>query len=254
MIGAITKAIAQLGDPKMRNVFLKGVAGAVLVLIALYIGVSYAFSHMVLVEIPLIGWFFEYEWVTNLVDMTSGFVFGGVFLTITYFLFPPIMVAVTSIFLDEVCEAVEARHYPRLGRPRFIPTMENIGGALKFLCVVIIINILALPFYIMTIWIAGLGLVLYYLINGYLFGREYFELVAHRRLNPKVARNLRKSSPANVMLLGFAAAFGMTIPILNLFVPIIAAAAMVHVFMKIARNTPLEGEAGQLEKTDGDYT
>lgn len=251
MIGAISKAIGQLPDPKMRSVFIKGVIGAVIVLAVLYVVIAYLFSHVILAEVPLIGWLFEYEWVVAIIDVASGFFFGGVFLTITYFLFPPIMVAVMGIFLDQVCDAVESHHYPGLGEPRFIPTMESIIGALKFLGMVILINLLALPFYIMTLWVAGLGIFLYYAINGYLFGREYFELVSHRRVNPQVARNLRKSNGFNIFLLGCVAAFGMTIPILNLFVPIIAAAAMVHVFMKVARNTPLEGGRDSLpEKTE----
>jgi len=97
---------------------------------------------------------------------------------------------------------------------------------------------------------AGLGAVLYYLVNGYLFGREYFELVSHRRIAPPVAKNLRRSKRGTVMLLGCAAAFGMTIPFLNLVTPIIAAAAMVHVFMKIAQNTPMEGDSRAMEKTE----
>ena len=248
MIGAIAKALGQLGDPRMRSVFMKGILGAIAVFAVIFVLAYYLLGHVIWADVPVIGTLME--WMDWSFDVLSGLLLGGTVLMITYILFPPVMVAIMGIFLDEVCEAVEARHYPHLGEPRFIPTLENIGSALKFLGIVLLINILALPFYLATWWFAGLGFVLYYLINGYLFGREYFELVSHRRLNPKVARSLRKSNRGTVMLFGFAAAFGMTVPILNLFVPIIAAAAMVHVFMKISDRTDLAGADGLPEKTE----
>ncbi|RED51469.1 EI24 domain-containing protein [Aestuariispira insulae] len=248
MIGAIGKAIGQLGDPRMRSVFLKGILGAIAAFIVIFSVAYYLLGHVIWADVPVIGWLME--WMGVGFDVLSGFLLGGTVLAITYFLFPPVMVAIMGIFLEEVCEAVEQKHYRNLGETRFIPVTENIINALKFLGLVIVINLLALPFYLATWWIAGLGFVLYYLINGYLFGREYFELVAHRRLDPKTARGLRRSNRGSLMLFGFAAAFGMTVPILNLFVPIIAAAAMVHIFMKIGERSSLTGATGPMIKSE----
>jgi uncharacterized protein involved in cysteine biosynthesis len=58
--------------------------------------------------------FFEIGWVETTLD-----VFGGLAsLIIALILFPGIVSALASIFLEDVAEAVEARHYPGLGPSR----------------------------------------------------------------------------------------------------------------------------------------
>jgi CysZ protein len=49
----------------------------------------------------------------------------------------------------------------------------------------IALNLLALPIYAL---IPLLNVVLFLGLNGYLFGREYFELIALRRLDPEETR------------------------------------------------------------------
>jgi len=44
----------------------------------------------------------------------------------------------------------------------------------------------ALPLYI---FVPGVNLVLFYGLNGYLLGREYFAMVAMRRLDPRERRD-----------------------------------------------------------------
>ena len=172
------------------------------------------------------------SWMGEAFDYFGGAVLGAFILLVTYFLFPAVMTAIMGLFLDDVCDAVEEKHYPGLAKARQIPFLENLMNSLKFLGMVILINIAALPFYILTFWF-GFGILLYYLINGYLLGREFYEQVAHRRMNGREARVLRKQKRGTVMLFGFGAAFLMTVPILNLLAPIVATAAMVHIFMKI---------------------
>ncbi len=65
-------------------------------------------------------------------------------------------------------------------------------------------------------------------VNGYLMGREYFELVALRRLQPAEAKALRKRHQGTLFAAGVIAAFVLTVPFVNLLAPIIATAAMVH--------------------------
>ncbi len=75
-----------------------------------------------------------------------------------------------------------------------------------------------------------LGAALYFIINGYLLGREYFELVATRRLDPRTADAMRRAHLGRVWLNGIVLALISTIPILNLLAPVISTAAMVHEF------------------------
>src|SRR5690606_4741546 len=90
--------------------------------------------------------------------------------------------------------------------------------------------LLALPFYVMLIWIPFLSPVLFYGLNGYLLGREYFEAVALRRLDEGRTRVLRRARGGQVFLAGVVIAVLMTVPLVNLVAPVIATAFMVHLF------------------------
>ena len=86
-----------------------------------------------------------------------------------------------------------------------------------------------LPLYILALFVAGLGAVLFYGINGWLTGRMYYEQVALRRLSPAEVKAWRQANSGVLWMTGIAIAFLGTIPILNLIVPVLGTAAMVHV-------------------------
>ncbi len=82
---------------------------------------------------------------------------------------------------------------------------------------------------------APLNLFVFYLLNGYLLGREYFELVAARRFDAAGVRRLRRKYRGRVMLAGVVIAFLLTVPIVNLVTPIVATGFMLHVFERLRR-------------------
>ena len=86
------------------------------------------------------------------------------------------------------------------------------------------------PFLIFTVFLAPLIPFVLYALNGYLVGREYFELAAMRRLDPQDGQALRKQHKARVFICGIVIAILMTVPLVNWLMPIIATAFMVHVF------------------------
>jgi len=67
-------------------------------------------------------------------------------------------------------------------------------------------------------------------VNGYLFGREYAEIVILRRMEADEAAAWRKANKTKLLFAGAAIAFGMTIPLLNFMGPVIAAAFMTHIY------------------------
>ena len=83
-----------------------------------------------------------------------------------------------------------------------------------------------------------LYLLVFYSVNGYLLGREYFELVAYRRLEERAADDLRRSYRGRVMLAGVVMAFMLTIPVFNLVAPIAATAFAVHLFEAMRKQRP----------------
>jgi CysZ protein len=68
----------------------------------------------------------------------------------------------------------------------------------------------------------------FWAVNGYLLGREYFELVAMRHHGRQEARDMRKQNGGRVFLSGCIVAVLFTAPVLNLAALVIGVAAMVH--------------------------
>lgn len=216
MLSAFVKALSQLGDPRIRAVALRSVvvaSGLYVVLAALlWWGLSLA---------PL-----TLPWVGTL---------GGVAAFIlSLLLFPAVVSLVAGFFVEEIAAAVEARHYPGLPAPRNQPLSEAMALALRFTGLVLVANLLALPLYL----VPGLNVILFFGVNGYLFGREYYEMVAVRRLDGAATVALRKGARLRLWLAGAGIAGLTMVPVANLFVPILATAFMVHVFETLRRNRP----------------
>jgi uncharacterized protein involved in cysteine biosynthesis len=74
-----------------------------------------------------------------------------------------------------------------------------------------------------------------------LLGREYFEMVANRRLDANGVVVLKKSYRLKIWLVGAVLAFIMTVPVLNLVTPVLATAAMLHIFEKLRARAALSG-------------
>lgn len=218
MIQAISKSIAQLSDPKFRSVIVKSLLYAVIALI-----ISFIVIFQLAGLIPPSDW----DWVNTIVSWFSGF---GAFM-VAIFLFPLTMSAVIGIFLDDIADAVEAKHYPNDPVSRDVPLWSSIWDALKFFAVIILCNLLALPLYL----IPGVNLVVYYVLNGYLLSREFFQQVAVRHHTMKDVTRIRKVKSMEIFLTGIVIAFCMTIPVLNLIIPIIATATMVHLYKARAK-------------------
>jgi CysZ protein len=213
MIRAYSKAIAQLSDPKIRAIIWKSVAGTILGFIFLIIAVGWALANTAL---------FEIAWVETAVD-----IFGGLATAIiAIVLFPGIVGALVSVLLEDVADAVEARHYPGLGTPLEMGWGTLITTSLRLILLTVVLNLLFLPLYL----IPGINIAVYYGVNGVLLGREYFEVVALRRLSPSDVAVLKKRHRSSIWVMGAATAFLFTIPVVNMVAPVLGTAAMVHFF------------------------
>lgn len=237
MFNALSKAFGQSADPAFRRVFVFSFLISLAIFVVLWVVAGFALSW---VGEGLGAWVVEYlpwEPLQNGAEWLFGTLSVAAVLVVSFFLFPSVMLIGMSFLLDPIAEAVERRHYPDLPSARHQPTGEAIRGALIFTLVTLIINIVALPLYIALLFLPPMNLVLFYLINGYLLGREYFELVAVRRLAIQGATKLRKHFRLRVILAGAVIAFLLTIPIVNLFTPILATAFMLHIFEDLRRRT-----------------
>ena len=139
-----------------------------------------------------------------------------------------------SFMLDEVASAVEARHFPNLPTPRREAVIQTVVNTVRFACVAIALNLLVfifvVPVLVFTVFLTPLIPFILYALNGYLVGREYFELAAMRRLDPQDGQALWRRHKARVFICGTLITILMTVPLLNWLMPIIATAFMVHIF------------------------
>ncbi|NNG04619.1 MAG: hypothetical protein HKM95_11030 [Inquilinus sp.] len=213
MPAALTRAFGQLGDPAILKILWIAVAAAILLIGLLTGGVVWALTS---VEIPGFGW------LSSLLQVLGGLAA----FVVSLFLFPGVVGLVSSLFLDQVAGAVERRYYPGLGPARRQGLGEAIGTALRFLGVLLVFNLMAL---IVSLLVPPFSLFVFYAVNGYLLGREYFEMVALRRMDPAAAAALRRRFGGRVLLGGVTIAVLISIPVLNLLVPVVATAFMVHV-------------------------
>ena len=227
------KAVAQLSDPRLRRILWIGVLGSLAIFSALWMGLWWALNAVAWTEIWGIGWLFD--WFGSLAEWLAGILFLSSAMIAGFVLFPAVITIVVGFFLEEVVSAVEARHYPNQPAPRPQPVSEVLGVTVKFALLVVALNVLFLPLYLILFFAPPLNLVLYYVLNGYLVSREYYELVALRRLEPGPARRLRRAHRGRIWLGGIVLVFIVTIPIVNFITPVLATAFMVHVFQNLPR-------------------
>ncbi len=156
---------------------------------------------------------------------------GG--MVIAWFLFPLLYPILISFFDDRIAEAIEREDYPQLppAKPPFWP---NVLQDTLFCLKALGLNILFLPLYLMPL----AGIMIYYGLNGYLLGTQFFRMAAGRRVSKAEAAILQKQARASILLAGIGISLCSTIPLFNLVAPLLGVAAMLHLF-HAARQIPV---------------
>jgi uncharacterized protein involved in cysteine biosynthesis len=217
LLHALSLAFGQLSDPRIKKVIGISVAIAAAVFIGIYVAADYAFSTFLNVD----GW---------MGAALSGF---GTFV-FAWFTFPIVTATTAAFFADEVIDAVMARHYPGQTLPYKVSILETVFDGVKLASIAILANIVTLP----LLFFPPVYAVVAYGLNGYLLGREYYEMPAFRRLARAEAKALFQRHRGRFVFTGVAIAFLGTIPILNLIVPVIGIAFMVHMFESVVNLGP----------------
>ena len=228
IFGAITDALSQIGDPRFRSVLARGIALTIALLIGAYLLVFWGVQWLLpdSFSVPLIG---EITFVDELASWGSLILMIG----LSVFLMIPVALAFTGLFLDDVADAVEARHYPNLPEAPRVPLPETLRETLGFLVVLTAANAVALFAYLIF---APFAPAIFYGLNGYLLGREYFRMIAIRRLGRTGAKASFRANFSAIWLTGALMAVPLTIPIVNLLVPVIGVAAFTHLFHRLEQN------------------
>ena len=230
---AAIRALADIFSPAIRSVFWKVLGLTILALAALWLALRQAFASWVM------PWIEPYlpglpDWAGWLGLVASLFWALGLAVAVAMLL-APVSAIVAGFFLDDAAEAIETRDYgaDRPGTP--LPIGVSLLASLRFFLVVIAANLAAL----LLLLVPGVNLVIFFLVNGYLLGREYFEFAAARHLGLAGARAFRRQHRGTVILAGLAVALFLFVPVLNLLTPLFAAVTMVHVFKGLKAGVPV---------------
>lgn len=226
MLGDFSKALGQLTDRRFRRVLLMGLG----LTIALLAGATILFGWVVglfvpdAVSLPFIG---EVTWL----DSVASWATVLLMLVLSVVLMVPVAAAFTGIFLDDVAEAVEEKHYPGLEPVGHIPLADTLRDSVSLIAVTVGVNLVAL---VLFFFVGPLAPVLFWVVNGYLLGREFFQMAAMRREGREGATRLRRRHAGQIWLAGTLMAIPLSVPLLNLVMPILGAATFTHMYHRVA--------------------
>lgn len=218
MIAAALLALEDALSPPFRAALLKSVALSLVVLIAF--GIAAEILAARLIALPAPG-----------LTVTAWILTGIAIIAAIGFLVPPMVALVAGFFVDEIAATVERTHYPADPPGRAMSAGAALWLSLRFAVLVLAVNLLALALLILP----GVNVAVWWVVNGYLLGRQYFEFAALRFRPEADVRMLRRAHGGTVFLGGLLIAAFLLIPIVNLATPLVATAFMVHLHKRLIR-------------------
>lgn len=212
LLSPMFRALAQLDDPVFLGVLLRSLAWSALCFAVLLFGALWLAQHL-LAGHTVWGW---------LAAVAGGL--GAVLLA--FWLFLPVAAVLGTLYLERIARAVERRFYPALapaqGATLAIQAWDGLSVGLRIL----LLNLLAL---VLALLIPGVGLLIAWAIGAYAIGRGLFVAVAMRRMSRPEAQALYRRRRLQVLAQGGILALAGYLPLLNLMIPVLGTAAMVHV-------------------------
>lgn len=233
ILDAAALSFRNLFSPETRAILWKVLGLTLVALAALWFSLREFFLFSVW---PWLAGFFPTvpDWAGWLVFVLGLFASIGLALAMALLL-APVTAMIAGLFVDDVAEVVEKRDYAadQPGSP--MPMFDALVQSLQFFGVVILGNLAAL----ILLFVPGVNLVAFFLVNGYLLGREFFEFAATRLRPKQEARDFRRKHAPTVFTAGLVIAAFLAIPILNLLTPLFAAGLMVHLHKALSAKDPL---------------
>ena len=220
LLSPLGRALGQLDDRVFLGVLARSVAWSAGCFVALHIGAIWAVHRL----LDLSGWL---GWAADIAGSVGASL-------LALWLFLPVAAIIGTLYIDRVARAVERRHYPALPPPRGASLAAQLWDAVSVGLRILLLNLLAL---ILALILPGVGLVLAWAIGGYAIGRGLFVAVAMRRMPRPAAEALYRGARPVVLAQGAILALAFYVPVLNLLIPVIGTAAMVHVLDR-ALSTP----------------
>lgn len=218
LMTAGSKALRSLTHTGIFKIFLLSVALNAALLAAMVFGIGAAMSSFQI---------FSLGWVETMAD--TGATLASTLLA--YFLFPVLMPIIISFFDEAIANVIEREEYPNIPTPTppFWPTLAQDA---RFTVRALLLNLVCLPLYLIPL----VNLVVYYTLNGYLLGYEFFNMVAGRHVGTEAGQALRKKHRLTLILAGAAITFAATVPFVNMVAGLWGVCMLIHLFHQMQPN------------------
>ncbi len=205
-------AVGQLDDPACVGVLVRSVGLALVAYLLLMAGSIWGIRAL----LAMVHW---PGWIAAILGTI------GVLL-MAFWLFLPTVMVIATLYVERVARAVDRRHYPFLPPPSPAALPAQLWDGLALALQVLLLNAVSV---LLALLVPGIGLGLAVVISGWAIGRGLFVAVAMRRMRRSDATLLYRQHRLAVLLPGLVLAAAATVPGLNLIVPLVGTAAMVHV-------------------------
>lgn len=228
ILDAARAAASRLLSAPFRSVLIKSIGLTLLILVGAWFGLQNLFDALAM---PWID-----QWLPGLpawagwISIVAAVAAGIGFAVVLALMIAPVTALVAGLFLDDIAEVVEREDFPADPPGTAMPALRSLVLSLKFFGIVILGNLAAL----LMLLIPGVNIAAFFLVNGYLLGREYFEFAAMRFRPEAEAKALRSRHAGTIFLAGLVIAGFLAIPLVNLATPLFAAAMMVHLHKAIS--------------------
>jgi uncharacterized protein involved in cysteine biosynthesis len=208
----MSRALAQLTDPALLRVIWRSVLFSAAFFAVILAAAISAVHHYIAAGGML-------TWALDALGSISAAL-------LAMWLFLPFAAIIGMLYFEQIARAVERRYYPLLPPPRSAPVLEQLHASVSVGLRVLGLNLLAL---VLTLFLPGVGLPIGWAIAAWAMGRGLFLAVAMRRMNRSDAEALYRAARPAALVQGGAMAAAAYVPLLNLLIPVVGTAAMVHV-------------------------
>ena len=227
----LSRALSQLSDPALFGVVWRSVLFSALFFAVILAGTIGAVHHFVAAPGVL-------AWALDALGSIAAAV-------LAMWLFLPVAAIIGTLYFERIARAVERRFNPSLPPAQPAPLPDQLRDGIAVGLRVLGLNVLAL---LLTLFLPGIGFPIGWAIASWAIGRGLFVAVAMRRMNRPDAEALYRGLRPIVLTQGGAMAAAAYFPLLNLLIPVVGTAAMVHVLdLALTRGGTGAGESGSLE-------
>ena len=214
MFASLRKAANFLFDRTLSGVVLWSLLLTIVLYVILFVAVVYGVQHL-----PTLG----APWVNTFLDLVA----PGLMILLPFVLGAPVAAFFASLFLEEIAKKVEARYYPADPKTLGASFCATLFVGLRLAILVLLVDLALLP---VDVAVPGAAEIATILANGWLLGREYFELAALRHLKRSAADALRRRHSGGIFAAGVIISVLTAVPVADLIAPLFGAAFMVHMF------------------------